>query len=365
VTTEQAAVPVRRMTGRRWAAAGAVLVVAAVAITVAVTDPFADPAPPEPSGTAYRTSTTTVTRRPLESQTQVDATLGYAGAYTVVNQAAGTVTWLPAAGRIVRQGQVLYRVSGHPVVLLYGPVPAYRDLAYGMKGRDVAELNTALRALGHDTRAHSDYFGLATVSAVSALQHHLGLSRTGELTLGQAVFLPGAARVTAHGAAVPGGPARPGVSLLSVTSTTPVVTIDLDAAQQTEVKRGNHVTVTLPSGRTTPGVVSSVGTVARTPKGASSPTVTVRVTLKNARAGGLDQAPVQVTIVTGRVRDALVVPVNALLAQTGGGYAVEVADPRGNHLVTVAPGLFDDADGLVQVSGAGLSAGQRVVVPAA
>jgi hypothetical protein len=153
--------------------------------------------------------------------------------------------------------------------------------------------------------------------------------------------------------------------VLSATSTRPVVTIDLDAAQQTEVRTGNHVTITLPSGRTTPGVVSSVGTVARTPKGADSPTVAVRVTLKDAKAGGLDQAPVQVTIVTGRVRDALVVPVNALLAQSGGGYAVEVADPRGNRLVAVAPGLFDDADGLVQVTGAGLSAGQRVVVPAA
>jgi len=30
----------------------------------------------------------------------------------------------------------------------------------------------------------------------------------------------------------------------------------------------------------------------------------------------------------------------------------------------VTVGLFDDADGLVQVSGSGVSAGQRVVVPA-
>jgi peptidoglycan hydrolase-like protein with peptidoglycan-binding domain len=365
VTVEQAAVPVRGMTRRRWAAAGAVLVVAAAAVAVVLTDPFGRPAAQEPSGTAYRTATATVTRRPLASQTQVDATLGYAGAYTVVNQARGTITWLPAAGRVRRQGQVLYRVSGCPVVLLYGPVPAYRDLAYGMRGRDVAELNTALHALGHDTRAHSDHFGLATASAVRGLQRRLGLSRTGELTLGQAVFLPGAARVTAHGSTVPGGPARPGMAVLSATSTRPVVTIDLDAAQQTQVRTGDHVTITLPSGRTTPGVVSSVGTVARTLKGADSPTVAVRVTLKDAKAGGLDQAPVQVTIVTGRVRDALVVPVTALLAQTGGGYAVEVTGPRGNRLVAVSPGLFDDADGLVQVTGAGLSAGRRVVVPAA
>jgi len=68
----------------------------------------------------------------------------------------------------------------------------------------------------------------------------------------------------------------------------------------------------------------------------------------------------------GHVRNALVVPVDALLALSGGGYAVEVAGGDGIHeLVPVSLGIFDDADGLVQVSGPGLSAGRRVVVPAA
>ena len=60
----------------------------------------------------------------------------------------------------------------------------------------------------------------------------------------------------------------------------------------------------------------------------------------------------------------LIVPVTALLAQNGGGYAVETVDAHAiHHLVPVALGLFDDADGLVQVEGRGLRAGQRVVVP--
>ena len=47
-----------------------------------------------------------------------------------------------------------------------------------------------------------------------------------------------------------------------------------------------------------------------------------------------------------------------------GGYAVEVAGAGGvHHLVGVQLGLFDDADGLVQVTGSGLAAGTRVVVP--
>jgi hypothetical protein len=73
---------------------------------------------------------------------------------------------------------------------------------------------------------------------------------------------------------------------------------------------------------------------------------------------------VQVGITTDSVRDAMVVPVTALLAQSNGGYAVEVAAAgTTNHLVAVSLGLFDDAHGLVQVSGPGLTAGQSVVVP--
>jgi hypothetical protein len=80
--------------------------------------------------------------------------------------------------------------------------------------------------------------------------------------------------------------------------------------------------------------------------------------------GTWDQAPVQVGITTATVRGALVVPVTALLGQAGGGYAVEVVGGGArNHLVPVSLGLFDDAEGLVQITGPGLAAGEEVVVP--
>jgi hypothetical protein len=71
-----------------------------------------------------------------------------------------------------------------------------------------------------------------------------------------------------------------------------------------------------------------------------------------------------VNITTATARSALGVPVGALLAQSSGRYAVEVVG-AGNtrHLVPVMIGIFDDADGMVQVSGA-LTPGQLVVVPA-
>ena len=99
--------------------------------------------------------------------------------------------------------------------------------------------------------------------------------------------------------------------------------------------------------------------------GSSPPTVNVDVTPSDQAATGTwDQAPVQVGITTASVPSALAVPVTALLAQSGGGYAVEIVGAGGtNHLVPVSLGLFDDAEGLVQVSGSGLASGQHVVVP--
>jgi hypothetical protein len=162
-------------------------------------------------------------------------------------------------------------------------------------------------------------------------------------------------------------------ALMGISSTRRVVTIALDASQQTSVKVGDPVLITLPDNSTTPGHVSFVGTVATTPSsdqgnggGSSSPTIEVDVIPdRPAATGRLDQAPVDVSITTATVRNVLAVPVNALLALAGGGYAVEEVAATGAHqLVAVSVGLFDDAAGMVQVSGSGLPAGQRVVVPA-
>ena len=89
--------------------------------------------------------------------------------------------------------------------------------------------------------------------------------------------------------------------------------------------------------------------------------VTVRLAQPRL-AGHLDQAPVTVNIVSARVRNVLAVPVNALVALAGGGYAVQVVQGRATHLTAVRTGLFGST--LVQVSGAGLEPGVRVEVPA-
>jgi hypothetical protein len=252
-----------------------------------------------------------------------------------------------------------------------------------MSGADVRQLNTDLVALKDATSSQLDpqssYFSAATATGLESLQARLGVPQTGRLALGQAVFLPTAAMVTSVSATL-GSPAQPGAQVLQASSTTRQVTAQLDATQQSDVMAGDHVTITLPDNQTTPGVVTSVGTVATTPSGGgsgssssssgnsgsgSTPTIDVDIRPTDPSAtGSFDQAPVQVTITTGTADNALVVPVDALIAQASGGYAVEVAGDGGSRrIVPVSLGLFDDADGLVQVSGSGLSAGQSVVVP--
>jgi peptidoglycan hydrolase-like protein with peptidoglycan-binding domain len=357
-----------RRPGRRLSFALAALLVAG-GVAVTVTNPFAGGSSGGVPDNGAATSLATVARRSLSSQTQVDGTLGYAGSYSVVNQRPGTTTWLPAVGHVVRRGQTLYRIDDSPVVLLYGSTPAYRELRQGESGADVRQLNAALVALGYADGSEldpaSDDFGWRTRVAVEKLQHDLGVGETGKLALGTVVFLPTAIRVTTVSATL-GAPAGPGV-ILTATSTRHEVTVKLDAAQQTDVKVGDRVTITLPNGRTTPGRVSAIGSVASTSSADSdTSTIDVQVRLRHqAAAGRLDQAPVGVLITTASVERALVVPVNALLALAGGGYAVEAVNRAGIHrLVPVSLGLFDDADGLVQVSGSGLRAGQRVVIPA-
>ena len=341
-------------------------------------------------------------RGTLTEQTQQNGTLGNAGSYTVVvpsppgsgapspgsgsGSGSGTYTWLPAVGQTIRQGHVLYRVSGTPVMLLYGRSPAYRSLSEGMTGQDVRQLNTGLVKLGYSTaaalgpRSGWNYFSGETAYALEQLQSHLGLTVTGTLPLGQAAFLPGPAQVNALGTGVvPGAPATAGSVVLTATSVTPVVTIDLDASLQGEVRAGDKVSITLPSGAVTPGVITQVSNVA-TPSSSSSSsgsgngngsssgsgggtTITVLVSLTHPKAAGrLNQAPVEVTITTGSASNVLTVPVDALLAQPDGRYAVEVTGPGGHHLVRVTPGLFDDAAGRVQLTG-NLTPGQHVVVP--
>ena len=169
--------------------------------------------------------------------------------------------------------------------------------------------------------------------------------------------------------------------MLTSTSNHQVATVALEASKQTEAVAGEQVEVTLPSGVVVQGRISRVGRVAQTsPQSASSsnnaqsnggnstsgagaaPQATVPVTIQllhAGRLGSLDQAPVTVAFALATRHNVLAVPVSALLATAGGGYAVDVVNT--NHTTTRVPvtaGAF--AGGYVEVSGARITAGMQI-----
>jgi hypothetical protein len=319
---------------------------------------------------------------------QADAAQAQADAIRASGQASvpTTITWVPQVGDVLARGARLFDLDGRAVTLFLGPTPFTRDLHLGVAdGPDVTELNQNLIALGFDPQhriAVRPRFSQASDAAIRRWEASRNMSQDGILHYGYAIAEPNALRVTAV-AAQAGGAATPGAQILAATSTTPAVTLALPVAQEYLVHDGDRVLIDLPDGHTTTsGHVAQVSAVASTatgsPQGQSPPpasqqqgqqqlsgNTTVNVTVKLDHPSAvqvLDQAPVQVDITDQSVFGVLAVPVNALLAQPGGGYAVAVHDSTGRRLVPVQTGLF--ANGLVQVRGSGISAGSTVEVPA-
>jgi peptidoglycan hydrolase-like protein with peptidoglycan-binding domain len=374
-----------------WVLAGAAFAATVLAVLAIVVRGSANgssnPASGDPAATA------TVERGRLALRVSAAGNLTFAAQadgspYSVVNQATGILTALPSVGDVIKCGRVLYRVDGHPVPLLCGSTPLYRSLSGGMKGWDVKELNRNLVDLGYADGAELDpsgHFGSETRSALKDLKGDLGLAKTGSLDPNQAVVLPGPLRISSVSATL-GTPAQAGAAIAEATSTARRVEVDLEPSQAEGVKVGDRASITLPNNRTTPGIVGRIGTLvvddgsdsgsasdagsgsdSGSGGGSGATTATVPVFIKLKLLGhvrGIQAAPVQVSIITGRVKNALSIPVTALLARPSG-YAVETVDDGGErHLVPVELGAFDDSNGLVQVSGPGVRAGQRVVVPA-
>jgi peptidoglycan hydrolase-like protein with peptidoglycan-binding domain len=216
-------------------------------------------------------------------------------------------------------------------------------------GPDVRQLQAGLIA-GHFAgglfTTPTGHFDLATADAVERWQAARGLTVTGSIPLGQVVFLPTAVLVGAMNVAA-GEAAAAGQRPYQVTTGQRTVTVPVNPTLPPAFA-GERVSIILPSQATVPGTISAAGS--------AQLTVTPR-----GRTGNGVGVPVQVALAVQSARNVLAVPVSALLALSGGGYGLEVVGPSGVHrLVGVTAGLF--ASGQVQVSGAGIAAGIRVVV---
>lgn len=310
-------------------------------------------AEPAPQTSTLPPATAKATRTTLTATERVSGTLGYGATTTLTGHGKGTLTWLPAPGTVVGLGKPVYSVDLLPVPALHGTIPPYRPLAPDVTGPDVRQLEDNLAALGYTGFTVDEEYTGSTGDAVRAWQADLGREQTGTVNPADVVVLAGDVRIS-DTLAVPGDPA--GVPLLTYTGVTRTVTVDLNVAKQHLVRQGIEATVTLPDGTAVAGTVASVGTVASAPPAAGQgapaepTTIEVVVTVADQAAfGALDEAPVDVTLVSEKQENVVAVPVGALVALAEGGYGVQVVTGDETSYVAVETGLF--ADGKVAVTG--------------
>lgn len=362
---------------RTWLlAALGIVVVSAVAATAVymlrfhpTAPPAAKPAPPQ---------TTTITRSDLSTTVTLQGALGYGTSTPFTGRKSGTITWLPAVGVVVGQGQTLYSVDAQPVILFLGSTPLYRAInAQATPGPDIAEVNANLRSLGYAVAPKGDAYTSGTEDALKKWQLSKGLAGNGTLAIGDLAVLPAPVRVATLDAQLGAAAAA---DVLSLSSTTKHVTVSVDPRQvdTSVLTQGLKVSLALPDNKQTTGTVSALsspGAAAQAGSsaggggsggsggggaGAGGPSMTVDVADQSALSG-MDSGSVGITVTTGSVDNVLAVPVEALVAVQGGGYAVQevTGDGQTSILVGVQTGLF--ANGLVQISGQGITEGLKVV----
>lgn len=336
-----------------------VLLVAA-AVTVAVLQPWSSVAESPDEEKAPVTVEAELTT--LTSDLRLNGTLSY-GASVALPGRAGTITRLPAAGEQIGVGRAIYEVDGKPVIAMRGDRPFWRDLGLGAeKGPDVRQLEQALADLGFGKNMTiDDELTAVTETNVKAWQKSLGVPQDGIVKLGDIVAISAASVRVESVTAKLGDPA--GSSPLSYTSTTLRVVAKLTDAQAREILPATKVTVILPDGTEAPATVTAVDPGGQpTEKEGETTPPTADVEFDDpAVAEGIGLRAVKIVFATSEVKDALVVPVTALVATTDGGYAVDVLRKGGKvERVAVEVGLI--ADTKVQVTGGELAAGDAVVV---
>lgn len=315
--------------------------------------------------------TVTVQEGTLRRSVRLTGTLGYGAPRTVTGAGDGIVTWLPSAGVTVARGRQLYRVDDAPVTLFYGELPLYRELAVPappeppaddgpppppvqyQRGNDVDLVARNLAALGfYDGTTRDATYSGSLVSAVRAWQSARDEEPTGVLGPGNVVVSAGPVRVDGLAAQV-GDPAA--APVMTVTTTAKVLTLDLLETDAQDVAPGRRIRVTLGDGTVVRTEVQHVGRPTSSDDG-SPATVPVVVRPRTGGAlAGAESGPVTAVLVTAAHHDVRHVPVTALLALAGGGYALERPD---GTLVPVEIGMV--ADGEVEVDG--IETGASVVV---
>ncbi len=137
--------------------------------------------------------------RDLVDDVEWSGDLTYGDPATLTATADGTITGSSASGTTLERGDTIAAIDRIPVVLLYGAMPAYRDMAYGDTGPDILALEANLVMLGFDpdlTVTVDDTYTANTAAMVERWQLSLGLEETGDVKLGSVAFADGPVVIT-------------------------------------------------------------------------------------------------------------------------------------------------------------------------
>ncbi|MFF3558111.1 efflux RND transporter periplasmic adaptor subunit [Streptomyces tsukubensis] len=312
-------------------------------------------------------ATTTITRADLTLSTTVDGKIDFAQRRPVKSAVPGTVTVAAREGSRVTRGEALYELDDKPVSLLYGPVPAFREMKPGDRGSDVLQLERNLVALGRGAGIYVDpRYDEATAAAVEEWQKSLNRTPTGRVGKGDVVFQPGEVTVVRADAALADqvGPDSP---VLTVASTRPVVRAQLEPADVSLTAPGTRVEVTLPGGTVRKGKVAGTVRPEETGEGTPENGITVEITLDGGASGVSREDTARsasVKFVSESRENVLTVPVEAIVALRGtdGGYGLQLVEGGTTRMVRVETGMT--ADGRIEVSGPLVKEGLKVGVAA-
>jgi peptidoglycan hydrolase-like protein with peptidoglycan-binding domain len=234
-------------------------------------------------------------------------------------------------------------------------------------GADILQLENGLLDLGFDiegTLVADGTYTIETHQAIIAFQTAVGLEPDGILNLGEIVFLPGSVRVT-NQLSTAGSTVGPATPILGISLSEKVVYMALPADDQGILSVGDAVTVELPDNTNVPATVIFVSQSAIAGQNEWDPAwFEVRIMLDDpSMAQGLDEAPVDIIVVSDSVQDVMAIPVSALVALLEGGYAVEKSTGNGQVTLTAVEVGFFGSNNLIEILSSELALGNQVVVP--
>jgi hypothetical protein len=154
-------------------------------------------------------------------------------AATVRSQAVGVVTAVQVVpGSEISAGSVLFSRGLRPTFAAQGAIPSFRDLAPGLRGADVKQLQGFLAVGGYYRGSQSGYLDSATETAVRAWQRAIQVPATGTVPSGDLVFFPALpVHVVPTDALQVGQRLAGGEAVLKTLPSAPTFTITLGADQ--------------------------------------------------------------------------------------------------------------------------------------